>query len=349
MFTQNAIQLLRDLITIESFSGQEENTAKRIEQWFKEYNISFHRKDNNLWATNKHFDPKKPTLLLNSHHDTVKPNAAYTRNPFEAVIEDGKLYGLGSNDAGGALVSLLATFTHFYDQTELKYNLIVAATAEEESAGTKSLHALIHELPKIDLAIVGEPTQMNLAIAEKGLVVFDATIKGTPGHAAHQNNDNPLMKIPDVIHALQNLQFEKISPLLGAVKVTLTQIEAGSQHNVIPAEVKMVIDARVNEMYRNEDIEAALKKALPCEVNARSLRLRSSSISPSHPLVMAGQKLGKKTYGSPTLSDQAALDCPSLKMGPGDTLRSHSADEFIYIKEIEEGIALYIELLNKIL
>ncbi|MCH1433190.1 MAG: M20/M25/M40 family metallo-hydrolase [Flavobacteriaceae bacterium] len=349
MLTQNAIALLQDLIRLESFSGAEDRTATRIEEWFSSYEIPFQRKDNNMWATNKHFDIQKPTLLLNSHHDTVHPNQGYTRNPYSPDIEDGKLYGLGSNDAGGALVSLIACFTHFYNQENLDYNLLMVASAEEENAGKKSLRDLIPDLPKIDVAIVGEPTLMDLAIAEKGLVVFDLSLKGTANHAAHPNEDNPLMKLPKLLKAIEELEFDKVSPLLGPVKATLTQVNAGSQHNVVPAEVNMVLDVRVNECYSNKEIEQIIKSSLDCEVKARSLRLRSSSINPDHPLVKAGITLGKKTYGSPTLSDQAGLDCPSLKLGPGDSTRSHSANEFIFVREIEEGITFYINLLNQIL
>ena len=349
MLTQNAIALLQDLIRLESFSGAEDRTAARIEDWFSSYDIPFQRKDNNIWATNKYFDHQKPTLLLNSHHDTVRPNQGYTRNPYSPDIEDGKLYGLGSNDAGGALVSLIACFTHFYNQENLDYNLLMVASAEEESAGKKSLRYLIPDLPQIDVAIVGEPTLMDLAIAEKGLVVFDLSLKGTASHAAHPNKDNPLMKLPKLLKAIDELEFEKVSPLLGPVKATLTQLNAGSQHNVVPSEVNMVLDVRVNECYSNKEIEQIIKSSLDCEVKARSLRLKSSSIDPDHPLVKAGIALGKKTYGSPTLSDQAGLDCPSLKLGPGDSTRSHSANEFIFVKEIEEGITFYINLLNQIL
>ncbi|HAS18641.1 MAG TPA: acetylornithine deacetylase, partial [Flavobacteriaceae bacterium] len=264
-------------------------------------------------------------------------------------IEEGKLFGLGSNDAGGALVSLIATFTHYFEKRNLAYNLLMVASAEEESAGEKSLRYLLPDLPKIDLAIVGEPTLMDLAIAEKGLVVFDLSLKGTASHAAHPNNDNPLMRLPQLIQAIEQLQFEKVSPILGAVKATLTQVNAGKQHNVVPSEVNLVLDVRVNECYTNEEIEEIVQSRLDCKVSARSLRLKSSSINPEHPLVLAGIRLGKKTYGSPTLSDQAGLDCPSLKLGPGDSTRSHSADEFIYVKEIEEGISFYINLLKQIL
>ena len=349
MLTQNAITLLQDLIQIESFSKNESGTAKRLELWFEQYNIPFQRKDHNLWAVNKDYDPEKPTLLLNSHHDTVQPNQAYTRDPFAADLVDGKLYGLGSNDAGGALVALLAMFTHFYDYKNPKHNLLFVASAEEEIAGEKSLRGLLSELPKIDLAILGEPTLMQLAIAEKGLIVFDLVVKGTPSHAAHPNPNNPLMKLPEIIQKIEELTFEKVSPILGPVKVTLTQIEAGNQHNVIPSEVKLVLDVRVNECYSNTEIKEYIQAALPCEVTPRSLRLQSSSIDENHPLVQAGKKLGRSVYGSPTLSDQAALSCPSLKLGPGDSTRSHSADEYIYVQEIEEGIALYIELVKQIL
>ena len=349
MLTQNTISLLQDLIRLESFSGKEEKTAARLEQWFKNYNIPFQRKDHNIWATNKHFDSKKPTLLLNSHHDTVMPNHGYTRDPYSPDIEDGKLFGLGSNDAGGALVCLIATFTHYYDQENLAFNILIVASAEEENAGEKSLRYLITDLPRIDIAIVGEPTLMDLAIAEKGLVVFDLRLKGSASHAAHQNKDNPLMKLPKLIKSIEMLKFEKISPLLGPVKATLTQVNGGSQHNVVPSEINLVLDVRVNECYTNEEIEQIIKKSLDCEVNARSLRLKSSFIDPEHSLVKAGIELGKNIYGSPTLSDQAGLDCPSLKLGPGNSNRSHSADEFIYVREIEDGIDFYIKLLKQIL
>ena len=349
MITQKAISLLQDLIQIESFSISENKTADRIETWFNEYNIPFSRQHNNIWSTNKNFNSKLPTLLLNSHHDTVRPNKGYTRDPFSADIIEGKLYGLGSNDAGGALVSLIALFTHYYAHPNPKYNLLMAATAEEEIAGQKSLRGLLQDLPKIDLAIIGEPTLMDLAIAEKGLVVFEAIIRGTPSHAAHPNSDNPLLKIPEVIQVINSIKFDKVSPILGPVKVTLTQIDGGSQHNVVPSQVKLVIDVRVNECYTNSEIEQYIKAVLPCEVNARSLRLKSSSIDINHSLIQAGISLGKKTYGSPTLSDQAALECPSLKLGPGDSTRSHSADEYIYVKEIEDGITFYIELLKNFL
>lgn len=344
--TEKAIELLKELISIQSFSSEEDKTADAIENWFKSFDIPFQRKINNVFAVNEHFDESKPTLLLNSHHDTVHPNSAYTKDPFHPHIEDGKLYGLGSNDAGGALVSLLATFVHFYGAENLNHNILMVASMEEESAGPNSLRGLLTDLPKIDVAIVGEPTLLDLAIAEKGLIVFDAVVKGAPSHAAHPNDDNSIYNTIEVLKWFKNYKFEKVSEVLGEVKLTVTQINAGSQHNVVPAQVDLVIDVRVNDKYTNAEIAEILKKEAPCELKERSLRLNSSAIAKNHPLVKSGIALGRKTYGSPTLSDQAALTCQSLKLGPGDSTRSHSADEFIYVHEIEEGIDLYIKILE---
>ena len=348
--TENAISLLKELIETPSFSTEEAQTAVLIENWFTNHSIPFHRTKNNVWATNKYFDESKPTLLLNSHHDTVKPNTAYTKDPFKAVVEDGKLYGLGSNDAGGCLVSLIATFTHFYAQKNLSYNLVIVASAEEENSGKNGLNSMLPIIPHIDVAIVGEPTLMQLAVAEKGLVVFDAEVAGTPSHAAHPNTNNAIYNSIEVLQWFQNFKFKKTSKALGDVKMTVTQIAAGSQHNVVPAQVNLVVDVRVNDAYSNQEIASILQAASPCtKITPRSLRLNSSSISTDHPLVKAGIAMGRATYGSPTLSDQAVLSCQSLKLGPGDSTRSHSADEFIYLSEIEEGIQLYVELLNRVL
>ncbi len=357
--TQEAIVLLKALIATPSFSSEEEQTALLIEQWFQQNSIPFERENNNIWAYNQHFDAAKPTLLLNSHHDTVKPNQGYTNDPFEPIEKEGKLFGLGSNDAGGCLVALLATFVHFYSQENLPYNLVMVASAEEESSGKNGLNSVLKHLPEIDCAIVGEPTLMQLAIAEKGLLVLDVVVKGTASHAAHHNPDNPIYNAMPIISWFNSYQFEKISEVLGAVKMTVTQINAGKQHNVVPAECHLVVDIRVNDCYTNAEILETISPPAPkggvkdlgveVVVTPRSMHLNASSIPVSHPLVQAGIRLGRTTYGSPTLSDQSVLSCQSLKLGPGETLRSHSADEFIYIHEIEEGIALYIKILTDFL
>ncbi len=346
ILTEKAIALLKELISIPSFSGEEDRTGDAIAAFLQSFGIETQRQYHNIYAFNKHFDESKPTLLLNSHHDTVKPNNAYTKDPFDPHVEDGKLYGLGSNDAGGCLVSLLATFVHFYDKEGLSHNIIMAATAEEEDAGEKSIRALLPILPNIDVAIVGEPTLMDLAIAEKGLVVFDAVVEGTPSHAAHPNDDNSIYNTIEVLQWFKDYSFEKVSEALGEVKLTVTQINAGKQHNVVPSQVDMVVDVRVNDCYTNQEIADLLQKEAPCKMTPRSLRLNSSNIDPNHDLVKSGVALGRGTYGSPTLSDQAALSCQSVKLGPGDSTRSHSANEFIYVDEIVEGIDLYIKILT---
>lgn len=347
---EEAIELLKKLIETQSFSSEEAQTAVLIEGWFKQYNIDFKRTKNNVWAVNKYFEEGKPTLLLNSHHDTVKPNSAYTNDPFKAFVEDGKLFGLGSNDAGGCLVSLIATFTYYYNHENLKYNLVIVASAEEESSGPNGLNSMLSIIPKIDVAIVGEPTLMHLAVAEKGLVVFDAVIDGTPSHAAHPNNNNAIYNSIKALQWFKDFKFEKGSEALGDVKLTVTQISAGSQHNVVPGHVDLVVDVRVNDAYNNAQIAEILQEEAPVtKITPRSLRLNSSSIPVEHNLVKAGIAMGRNTYGSPTLSDQAALSCPSLKLGPGDSTRSHSANEFIYVNEIEEGIKIYVELLNRVI
>ena len=344
--TEKAIALLQELISIQSFSSEEDKTADAIEAWFNHFDILFKREKNNVYAFNKYYDESKPLLLLNSHHDTVKPNSAYTKDPFLPHIEDGKLFGLGSNDAGGCLVSLIATFTHYYAQENLSHNIVIVASAEEESSGPNGLNSMLLILPKIDVAIVGEPTLMNLAIAEKGLVVFEGKVSGTPSHAAHPNDNNAIYNTIEVLQWFKDYKFPKVSEVLGEVKLTVTQISAGNQHNVVPGHVDLVIDVRVNDCYSNKEIADILTAEAPCEVKPRSLRLNSSSINKDHPLVKSGLALGRSSYGSPTLSDQAALYCQSLKLGPGDSTRSHSADEFIYVAEIEEGIDLYIKILQ---
>ena len=348
-WNEKAVALLQDLIRTQSFSTEEDITADLIAAWLENEGIPYERKGNNIYAFNRDFTEGKPLLLLNSHHDTVRPNAAYTRDPYDPAVEDGKLFGLGSNDAGGCLVSLLACFAYWYPREGLSHNLVLVASAEEENSGPNGLGSMLPVLPPIDVAIVGEPTLLDLAIAEKGLVIFDAEVRGTPSHAAHPNGDNSLYNCIPVLEWFRDFRFENVSDVLGEVKLTVTQINAGTQHNVVPAKVDLVIDVRVNDSYSNQEIADILQSRAPCELTPRSLRLNSSSIPEDHPLVQAGLALGRKTYGSPTLSDQAALSCPSLKLGPGDSTRSHSADEFIYLWEIREGISLYIRMLEQIL
>ena len=343
----DAINLLKDLISIQSFSFEEDKTATKINNWLKERGVKSDRKVNNIIAYNKHYDQTKPNILLNSHHDTVEPNSAYTLEPYKPQIVNGKLYGLGSNDAGGALVSLISTFLHFYDKENLSHNIILLASAEEERSGPNGIKSIMPILPEIELAIIGEPTLMNIAVAEKGLIVFDLIVKGTSSHAAHKNLDNPIYKAIEIINKISKIKFEKKSNLLDDVKLTVTQINAGVQHNVVPAEVKLVLDARINDKYTNTEIYNVLKDELDCEVVPRNLDLNSSSIPENHKIIKAGNKLGFTKYGSPTLSDQAKIKCNSIKLGPGDSTRSHTADEFIYVDEIKNGVKKYIELIEE--
>ncbi|CAG5070071.1 Acetylornithine deacetylase [Dyadobacter sp. CECT 9623] len=341
-----AIELLKRLIETPSFSKEETNTAQLLEDFFNKKSIPFERLKNNIWAKNLHFDEAKPTILLNSHHDTVKPNKSWTLDPFKAIEEDGKLFGLGSNDAGGCLVSLIATFCYFYDRQDLKYNIIIATTAEEEISGKEGLEIVAPLLPEIAFAIVGEPTEMHLAVAEKGLLVLDCTAKGKSGHAAREEGDNAIYKALKDIEWIIGYQFPKVSPSLGPIKMSVTIINAGTQHNVVPDSCVFTVDVRVTDQYTLEEIINEIQQNIHSEVVPRSIRLRPSSIPVDHPIVLEGLKLGRNTYGSPTTSDQALLDCPSLKMGPGHSARSHSADEFIYLHEIEEGITQYIQMLE---
>ena len=342
-----AKKLLEKLISIKSFSFNEDKTADHIEKWFNENKIKTSRKKNNVFAFNKYYNPQKPNLLLNSHHDTVEPNDGYTNDPYEPITKDGKLYGLGSNDAGISLVCLIMVFIHFYERENLNFNIIILASAEEERSGENGIKSVIPLLPKIDLAIIGEPTKMDVAIAEKGLIVFDLIVKGESSHAAHKNDKNPIVKSSEIIRQISNMTFSKTSDLLGNVKLTVTQINAGVQHNVIPSDVKIVLDARINDKYSNNDIFNYLKQNLDCEVKPRSLDLNSSSISKNHKIILAADNLNFKKYGSPTLSDQAKIDCNSIKLGPGDSLRSHTANEFVYVNEIKDGINKYILLIEE--
>jgi acetylornithine deacetylase len=345
---QQAVQLLQQLISIPSFSKEEDRTADLIENFLKTHGITPNRKMNNLWAWNKHFDAAKPTILLNSHHDTVKPNSGYTRDPYDAITEDGKLYGLGSNDAGGCLVSLIAVFLYFYDKTDLKYNFCLATTAEEEISGVNGLELIIPELGQLDFGIVGEPTLMQLAVAERGLMVLDCVAHGKAGHAAREEGDNAIYKAMQDIEWFRTYKFPKESDVFGPIKMSVTVINAGSQHNVVPASCNFVVDVRVTDAYRNEEVLEIIRQNVKCDVTPRSIRLKPSSIDRKHPIVQAGIALGRITYGSPTTSDQSLLDIQSIKVGPGDSARSHMADEFVYVEEIREGIELYVKMLEQI-
>jgi acetylornithine deacetylase len=352
----DAVELLKKLIATPSFSKEEEKTALIIEQFFKDKNIPSNRVLSNVWCVNKYFDETKSTILLNSHHDTVKPNPQYTKDPFSPIIEEGKLFGLGSNDAGGCLVSLIAAFCHFYEREDLKYNMVLAATAEEEISGAGGIEKLLasseFNSPFRGLggfAIVGEPTLTNLAIADKGLLVLDCTATGKAGHAAREEGENAIYKAMQDISWFQTYQFPKKSETLGPVKMSVTSIETENKaHNMVPAICSFIVDIRVTDAYTHEEILETVKQHIQSEVKPRSMRLRASKIEKDHPLVQAGVKLGKQVYGSPTTSDAALIPAPVLKCGPGDSARSHTADEFIYLKEIEEGINTYIKILEQV-
>jgi acetylornithine deacetylase len=346
---EEAVSLLKELIAAPSFSKEEDETAGILCRFIGEKGIQHSRVGNNVFALNKYYDASKPSVLLNSHHDTVKPNKGYTLDPFSPIEKDEKLFGLGSNDAGGCLVSLIATFLYFYEKENLKYNFIIAATAEEEISGHNGIEVLLPLLDKIDFGVVGEPTKMNMAVAEKGLMVLDCTVTGRAGHAAREEGDNAIYKAIKDMEWFSTYRFDKISDLLGPVKMSVTVIETENKaHNVVPSQCKFVVDCRVNELYTFEEMLATIKQNVQCEVNPRSTRLRSSSIALTHPLVEAGLKLGKTCYGSPTTSDKALMSFSTLKIGPGDSARSHTADEYIYIDEIKNGIDLYIQLLNQL-
>lgn len=343
--TNDAIALLQQLIAIQSFSKEETAAADFLERYIELKGYVVSRKENNIWMLSPGFDPSRPTLLLNSHIDTVKPAAGWVRNPFTPSIENGKLYGLGSNDAGASVVSMLHAFI-FLTQNQQNYNLIFAASAEEEISGSNGIVSLLKELPKIDLAIVGEPTGMNLAVAEKGLMVLDCTVYGQAGHAARNEGENAIYKALPIIEWFKNYEFEKKSDLLGAVKTTVTQITAGTQHNVIPDKCTFVVDVRSNEMYSNQEILDEIRTAVDCDVQPRSTRLSSTASPLNHPIVHRARELNRALFGSPTLSDQSLMPFASLKMGPGDSARSHTADEYVLVNEIEEAIEIYIQLLD---
>lgn len=345
IYTSEAITLLQALIGIPSLSREEDTAADFLQNYIEESGIMTGRSGNNIWCISPMFDVNKPTILLNSHIDTVKPVTGWRRQPFTPKIENGKLYGLGSNDAGASLVSLFQVYRHL-SATQQSYNLIYLASCEEEVSGKNGIESVLPKLPPITLGIVGEPTEMNPAIAEKGLMVLDLTARGKAGHAARNDGENAIYKLMPDIEWFRSFRFSKESPLLGTVKMSVTQINAGTQHNVIPDICTAVVDIRSNECYSNEELFEEITKHISCEAKARSFRLNSSSIPADHPFVKRAVELGKVPFGSPTLSDQALMKFPSVKIGPGKSSRSHTADEYILLNEIEKAIGLYIRLLD---
>jgi len=343
----NAIDLLKRMIEIPSFSREETKIADMLMQYFSSLGLSPKRKGNNIWIESINSKEDKPIILLNSHIDTVRPSDSWVRDPFSPSEEEGRLYGLGSNDAGASLVALFQAFLYL-KENDSKNNFIFLASAEEEVSGKNGIEAALPLLPKISLGVVGEPTSLQPAIAEKGLLVLDGTVRGVAGHAARGTGENAIYKAIPVIEWFKNKQFPKISPLLGPVKMTVTQVSSGSQHNVIPDELHFTVDVRTNEFYSNKAILDAISSECGCEISARSVRLNSSSISVEHPLVMRATLLGLSPFGSPTLSDRALMNFPALKIGPGDSERSHTADEFICTSEIREAIDFYIRLLSNL-
>lgn len=343
-----AVKLLSQLIEIPSISREEDKTADLIQAYFESYEVPVERKGNNIWVKNQDFDPARPTILLNSHHDTVKPNEGYTLDPFQAIEKEGKLHGLGSNDAGGALVCLIMTFLYFYNNRDLKYNLMLAATAEEEISGAGGVRSILREIGDITFGIVGEPTLMDMAINEKGLMVLDCYAKGRAGHAARDEGENAIYKAMKDIEWFRTFAFPKVSDTLGPVKMSVTMIDAGSQHNVVPDTCHFVVDVRSTDAYTNEETLEIIKSNVSCEVKDRSTRLQPSRISNDHEVIKAAEELDIRMFGSPTMSDQALMPFPTVKIGPGDSNRSHTPDEFIYTDELREGIIGYLMLLNKI-
>ena len=344
-YVNDAVELLKKLIATPSVSRNEKDAADIMEQTIRSYGFEPQREANNLWIIDPHYDESRPTLLLNAHIDTVKPVASWSRDPFSPDVEDGVLYGLGSNDCGGGLCSLLQIFRMLTEKPQ-SYNLIYLASAEEEVSGKDGITRALPLLPHIDLAIVGEPTGMNPAVAEKGLMVLDVIAHGKSGHAARNEGVNAIYEALDDMRWIRDYKFEKVSEFLGPTKMTLTVVNAGTQHNVIPDKCTMLVDIRTNEFYDNEEVYEFIRQHLKSEVKAHSFRLKSSRIDPEHPLIKKCVSMGMKPFGSPTLSDQALMHFPSFKLGPGESSRSHSANEFIRISEISDAIAKYETLLD---
>lgn len=346
METTEAVDLLKRIVRIPSFSREEEGIADLMTEVLSGYGYPVERKGNNIWARSHRFDSGKPVLLLEAHIDTVRPNGDWTTDPFIPVVKEGRLYGLGSNDTGGSIVSMLAAFLRL-DSKEQPYNLIYLNSAEEENTGKNGVQSVVDEIGRVDLALVGEPTGMQAAIAEKGLMVLDCKATGKSGHAARNEGINAIYEAMADIEWFRTYRFPRVSELLGEVKMTVTGIQAGTQHNVVPAECTYTVDVRVNEHYTNAEIFETIRAHVKSEVHPRSFSLNSSSISPEHPVVERCRELGLSPYGSPTTSDQAVLPWASLKIGPGDSARSHTADEYIKIAEIAEGIDIFMKLLDR--
>lgn len=342
----DAIILLKNLIQVPSYSKEERHIALLLTHFLESKGIEVHQKGHNLWAIANNHPKNAPTVLLNSHHDTVRPSQGWDTDPHKPVEKDGKIIGLGSNDAGGSVVALLATFLYLNSLPALPYKLIVAITAEEEISGENGIVSILEDLGKIDLGIVGEPTGMEMAIAEKGLMVLDCTVQGKSGHAARDEGENAIYKAMTDVEWFRNYQFEKVSPVLGPVKMTVTQINAGSQHNVVPDLCSFVVDVRTTECYTNPEIVSIIQSKVGATVKPRSTRLNASGIPLDHPIVKKGLDLGMGYYGSPTLSDQALMPFTTIKIGPGQSARSHTPNEYIMIEEVKEGIKRYIELLE---
>ena len=345
MDASGAIELLKQIISIPSFSKQEDKVADLITDVLKRYRFDVHRKGNNVWSRSKNFDDAKPTLLLDAHLDTVRPNGIWDSDPFTPVVKEGKLFGLGSNDTGGSLVSMLAVFVELASGS-LPCNLIFLASAEEENTGSGGIQSVFPELGRVDFALVGEPTGMCPAIAEKGLMVLDCYARGKAGHAAREEGVNAIYEAMEDIHWFRTYRFEKISELLGPVKMSVTGIEAGTLHNMVPATCHFMVDIRVNELYTNQEIFDTIRDHVKCDMIPRSFSLNSSSVSPSHPMVKRCIELGLSPYGSPTTSNQAVIPCPSLKIGPGNSARSHTANEYIRLEEIREGIKWFKSIIQ---
>ena len=345
MQTQQAISLLKRLISTPSISREEAAVADIMEAQLQALGFEPQRKGNNVWAQAWKYDTEKPTILLDAHLDTVKPNSQWTRDPFTPEVEGDRLYGMGSNDTGGSLVSMLAAFVSL-SKGEQPYNLIFLASAEEEVTGVNGVRAVLPELGEIDFAIVGEPTSLQPAVAEKGLMVLDCVAHGVAGHAAREEGVNAIYKALKDIEWFRTHQFERVSPMLGAVKMSVTGVNAGTQHNVVPAECKFMVDVRVNECYQNEELLEEIRQSVECDVTPRSTHLNSSAIALNHPAVERLVAMGKKPFGSPTMSNQAVMPFTTLKLGPGDSARSHTADEYILLSEIEEAIGLYCSVLD---